>query len=148
MFKHILVPTDGTNLSTGAVKTAAKLASVFSAQLTGLHVVPSYSAPMYEEGTGPLTKVAAREYKKAAQKRAEAVLEPVKKAAGYARVRCQTKFVTSDTPWAAIVEAAKEYKCDLIVMASHGRRGLAGLLIGSETNKVLSHTHTPVLVCR
>jgi nucleotide-binding universal stress UspA family protein len=148
MFKHILVPTDGSNLSTGAVKTAARLAHQFSAQLTGLHVIPPYSAPMYEEGSGPVTRVAAREYKKAAQKRAQSVLDRVQEEADAARVSCDTRFVTSDTPWTAIVEMARELKCDLIVMASHGRRGLAGLLIGSETNKVLTHTKTPVLVCR
>ena len=67
---------------------------------------------------------------------------------GAEKVRCETLFVTNDQPWNAIVRTARSKKCDLIVMASHGRRGLAGLLLGSETTKVLTHSKTPVLVCR
>jgi nucleotide-binding universal stress UspA family protein len=92
--------------------------------------------------------IEAKQYKQASEKRAQDVLTRVKKEADAAHVACTTSFVTSDSPWSAIVDAARDRKCDLIVMASHGRRGLSGLLLGSETNKVLTHSKTPVLVCR
>jgi nucleotide-binding universal stress UspA family protein len=76
------------------------------------------------------------------------MLAKVKSAAAAHKVRCETAFVSDDQPWEAIVKTAKGRKCDLIVMASHGRRGIEGLLLGSETHKVLTHSKTPVLVCR
>jgi nucleotide-binding universal stress UspA family protein len=148
MYKHILVPTDGSNLSAGAVKAAAKLAHEFNAKLTSVHVIPPYTTQSFAEGTGPVGDVDAKRYRKLSKARAQQVLERAKKEAEAAHVTCSTTVVTAESPWAAIVEEARKGRCDLIVMASHGRRGLEGLLIGSETHKVLTHTKTPVLVCR
>jgi nucleotide-binding universal stress UspA family protein len=149
MFKHILVPTDGSALSLKAVKAAAALAKFHKAKITAIHVIAPYSPPTggdgiiyYPESFSPL------EYKKAMEKHAQKALAKVAAAAAAAKVPCVTVSVTHDQPWEAIVENARKRKCDLIVMASHGRRGLAGLLLGSETSKVLTHSRTPVLVCR
>lgn len=148
MYKHILIPTDGSALSLKAVKIGARLAKNFKAKVTALYVMPPYQAP-----TG-MDSVAYREIysptKYAAEMRrisGEAVGK-VKRAAEAAKVSCETVAVTDRTPWQGIVKMARSKRCDLIVMASHGRRGLAGLLLGSETTKVLTHSKTPVLVCR
>jgi nucleotide-binding universal stress UspA family protein len=86
-----------------------------------------------------------REYESSLRASAKKVLT---KAAADVQAPCDTVAVFDSHPWEAIVKAAAKRKCDVIVMASHGRRGLAGLLLGSETHKVLTHSKTPVLVCR
>ena len=148
MYKHILVPTDGSTLSLKAVKAAAGLARGMNAKVTALHVIPSYMPPMAEEAALAYTLFSPRDYKASTEKHAKAMLEKARLTIESGDVQCDTAFVTNDQPWNAIVQAAKSKKCDLIVMASHGRRGLAGLLLGSETTKVLTHSKTPVLVCR
>lgn len=149
MFKHILVPTDGSALSLKAARTAAALAKVHKAKMTAIHVIAPYVPPAggdgiiyYPESFSP------QAYKKASEKEAQNALAKVAAAASAAGVACDTLFVTHDQPWESIVNAARKKKCDVIVMASHGRRGIAGLLLGSETTKVLTHSRTPVLVCR
>ncbi len=149
MFKHILVPTDGSPLSLKAAKAAVDLAKVHKAKITAIHVMAPYVPPIagdaimyYPESFSP------EEYGKAVEKEAQKALAKVKAEAAAADVAFDSVAVTHDQPWESIVDAAKKSKCDLIVMASHGRRGLAGLLLGSETTKVLTHSRTPVLVCR
>jgi len=146
MYKHLLVPTDGSPLSLKAARSAAKLAGGLGARITALYVIPPFSLP----GTGDAVMFHVahdeREYQRGMRKHADGALAKVAAAAG--RVRCDTVSTLHEHPWAAIIEAASSRKCDLIVMASHGRRGLAGLLLGSETRKVLTHSKTPVLVCR
>ena len=149
MYQNILVPTDGSPLSAKAAKAAADLAKVTGAKITAIYAIPPYSPPSggdgliyYAEALSPKT------YEAHMQKHAEKALEKVEKEAKAAGVACDTVSVVEDAPWNAIIKAAKSKKCDLIVMASHGRRGLSGLILGSETTKVLTHSKTPVLVCR
>jgi len=148
MYKHILVPTDGSRLSIKAVKTAAGLAKKLGAKLTAVYVIPPYVPPMYGEAAVYVPEVSPKRYKELAEKEAKKALAAVEIAAQIARVPCKTTWVSNDQAWDGITRTARSKKCDLIVMASHGRRGLAGLLLGSETTKVLTHSKVPVLVCR
>jgi len=148
MYKHILVATDGSKLSLKAAKTAASLARAVGARLTSIYVMPEYMPPIYGEASLYVTTVSPKSFKAAMDKDAKAALAAVAKAAASARVTHAEAKVTNAQPWAAIVSAARSKRCDLIVMASHGRRGLAGLLLGSETTKVLTHSKVPVLVVR
>lgn len=149
MYKHILVPTDGSTLSLKAAKAAVELAKVHKAKITAIHVMAPYVPPtagdgimFYPESFSP------EQYRKAVEKEARKALGKVQAAAAAKKIRFDSIAVTDDQPWQAIIGAAKRKKCDLIVMASHGRRGIAGLLLGSETTKVLTHSRIPVLVCR
>jgi len=146
MFKHILVSTDGSKLSAKAVRMAVQLAKSTGASLTGITVVAPYFPPMYGEAAAALPVVSAATYKREVEAHAKRVLDKVTAIAPGMDVR--TRSVTGGEPWKAIVAAARKGKCDLIVMASHGRSGLSGLLLGSETTKVLTHSKIPVLVCR
>jgi nucleotide-binding universal stress UspA family protein len=148
MYKHILVSTDGSKLSLKAIKTAAKLAGSLGARLTGVFVMPEYVPPIYGEAAMYIPEASPRSFKLAVEKEAKAALAVVAKEAAAAGVRATVAKVTNAQPWSAIISAARSKNCDLIVMASHGRRGLAGLLLGSETTKVLTHSKVPVLVCR
>jgi nucleotide-binding universal stress UspA family protein len=146
MYKHILVPTDGSALSLKAARTAARLAAKLEARITALYVIEPFMPPVSSEALMFQAAYSVRDYEKGMQKVADKALARVVAAAG--RVSCATLAKTGAHPWEAIVETAKARKCDLIVMASHGRRGLVGVLLGSETQKVLTHSKTPVLVCR
>ena len=145
MYKHILVATDGSALSLKAVKTASALAKTCKARVTALHVMPPFDPPMGSEGVAFRAANLIEEYEKGTRKNAEKVLA---KTAGAVKVPCETVAVFDPRPWEAIVRTATKKKCDVIVMASHGRGGLGSLILGSETQKVLSHSKTPVLVCR
>ncbi len=147
MFKHILVPTDGSKLSVKAAKQAVKLAKSLGARITGFYAAPDFSSTYYGDGyilRAPSAKVQAE----SAQKQARKCLSAIEVEAEVEKVACEVFHVVSDSPYEAIIDAAKKKKCDLIVMASHGRRGLSGLVLGSETQKVLVHSKIPVLVCR
>ena len=146
MYKHILVPTDGSKLSTKAIKTAARLAKMCGARLTGLSVMPPNPMPIYAESIS--YGIAPRNYKEIKEKAAKKALAVVKIEAETSGVQASTLSLTADQPWRAIIGAARSKRCDLIVMASHGRSGLSALLLGSETAKVLTHSKVPVLVCR
>ena len=149
MFRTILVPTDGSPLSAKAAKTAADLAKKFEAKLVGIYAIPPYTPPSGGDGLIYYAEaLSPKVYEAHMKKHAAKALEKVEKEAKAAGVECESLAVFEDAPWNAIVKAAKSKKCDLIVMASHGRRGIAGLLLGSETTKVLTHSKTPVLVCR
>lgn len=149
MFRHILVATDGSTLSLKAAKAAVELAKVHKARITAIHVIAPYVAPVAGDGVIYYPETfSPQEYRKATEKEAQKALGKVEAAAAAAKVACDTIAVTHDQPWESIVNTAKKRRCDLIVMASHGRRGIAGLLLGSETTKVLTHSRTPVLVCR
>jgi len=146
MFKHILVPTDGSKLSAKAVKMAVQLAKSSGASLTGVYVAAPYFPPMYGDAIVAMPAINAADYKRvvdAQAKRAFAALESAGKG-----MNVKTRMVTGGEPWKAILSAARSAKCDLILMASHGRSGLSGLILGSETAKVLTHSKIPVLVCR
>ena len=144
MYKHLLVPTDGSKLSDHAVKEATALAKTLGAKVTLFHVAPMQIWPVYAE-SAMAVQYSEADFRVETRRNAERVLEKAAKRAGMA---VATQYVLSDLPYDAIVKAATKHKCDLIVMASHGRRGLSGFLLGSETQKVLTHSKVPVLVVR
>ena len=148
MYKHILVPTDGSKLSAKAIRAAARLARLSGAKLTGLCVTPPYVPPVYTEGMTTYGVVSARAHKELKEKEAKKALAVVEIEGQTSGVEVSKISLTADQPWRAIIGTARSKRCDLIVMASHGRRGLSALLLGSETAKVLTHSKIPVLVCR
>ena len=148
-YKHILIPTDGSRLSLRAVKEATALAKNLKAKITTLYVIPPWMPPASDESSVMYSSsYSERAYRQATQKQADKALARVAATAAAAKVKCDKLWITDGQAWEGIIKTAKSKKCDLIVMASHGRRGLAGLLLGSETQKVLTHSKTPVLVCR
>ncbi len=149
MFKHILFPTDGSPLSNVALPKAALLAKVLAAKFTAVHVVGEYHPAFESAGfLMPEMKLLRKRFEEEGQARAHKVLDEVTKLAAGMGVECTPVIATSDLPYRAIIEQAGKSGCDLIVMASHGRRGLEAVLIASETQKVLTHSKIPVLVCR
>ena len=148
MYKHILVPTDGSRLSAKAIRSAAGLAKACKAKLTGIYVIPRYEPPVYSEGAMLGMPFSRRAYLESAEKTARKALAVVEIESQTAGVDSSTLSVVGGQPWKAIINAARAKRCDAIVMASHGRSGLAGLVLGSETVKVLTHSRIPVLVCR
>jgi nucleotide-binding universal stress UspA family protein len=145
MFKHILLATDGSELSEIAIHKGIHLAKTINAKVTGIYVSPEARYFSYEtEIPTHVKEESARRYKEYAQK----YLDVIAKAAEAAGVLCDTIGEIGDHPHEAIIATAQTRGCDLIVMASHGRRGVKGLLLGSETQKVLTHSTTPVLVIR
>ena len=147
MFKFILVSTDGTTQSNHAVQTAAALATGLGATLMVFHASRTYQSLYYPDGVG-MAWPPRKKYEKDASAGADKVLESASALAKKLGVKATTAHSYSDSPAEAIVATAKKFKADLIVMASHGRRGLDKLLLGSETQKVLAHTKLPVLVVR
>jgi nucleotide-binding universal stress UspA family protein len=148
MFRKILVPTDGSRLAAKGVKAGVRLAAGLGARVVGVYVIPPYTPPMYGEAAMYVPGVDPQEYKKATERQARKVLAAVEIEAQAAGVPCETQFVTSAQPWEGILKVARGKKCDAVAMASHGRGGLGGLLLGSETSRVLAHSKIPVLVCR
>ncbi|MDP2240204.1 MAG: universal stress protein [Burkholderiales bacterium] len=146
MFKNILIPTDGSEQSQRAIRTGIELAKVHQSKITGIHVIPDYHLLIaYEGAFDPVTEERIEEEAKV---RAEGYLSFMKSAAREAGIPCDTVCETSDHPYDAILKAAESKDCDLILMTSHGRKGLAAVLLGSETRKVLTHAKVPVLVVR
>jgi nucleotide-binding universal stress UspA family protein len=145
MFKHILLPTDGSDLSLRAAKLGIELAKTCGARVHALHVVAPYHTIAYMVEMLAATEIA---YTQDATGRAEKYLAEVRHMAEAAGTACSTEYVFDDRPHEAIIKAAREQHCDLAVMASHGWRGLTRLLLGSEVHKVLLESEIPVLVCR
>jgi|SRR5512135_2470812 nucleotide-binding universal stress UspA family protein len=146
MFKNILIPTDGSEQSQRAVRTGVELAKLHQARITGIHVIPDYHLLIaYEGAFDPVTEERIEEEAKA---RAESYLAFIRKTADEAGIPCDTICETSDHPYDAILKTADARGCDLILMTSHGRKGLAAVLLGSETRKVLTHAKVAVLVVR
>ena len=146
MFKHILIPTDGSDLSRKAILYGVQLAKESGAKVTGLTVAEPYQPAghghrLHSRSTRGITRSS-----RASSRRRR--MEQVKMAAQAAGVPCETVREVHDQPYRAIIDAAQALGCDLIVMASHGRRGISALLLGSETAKVLTHSTIPVLVYR
>ena len=145
MYKHVLIPTDGSELSSRAEAAGLTLARALDAKVTALTVTP----PFQFIGTEPMMLVATEpEYEKAQTARAEKILERVKATAAAIEMPVETVRTVDVRPYESIIATAKQRGCDLIFMASHGRGGVAGLLLGSETTKVLTHSKIPVLVYR
>ncbi len=147
MYKNLLVATDGSKLSGKAVVTAITLAQALGAKVTAFYAAPDYPMPAYADGV-VYEPVSRKEYAKLAAQDSEKILDAVAAKAAEAGIECKTTFSIAAAPWEAILDAAKKNKCDAIVMASHGRRGLSAVLLGSETQKVLTHTKLPVMVVR
>jgi nucleotide-binding universal stress UspA family protein len=145
VFKHLLVATDSSKLSAKAVTHALGLARALGARLTAFYASPDYPSPMYSEAS-IYVPMKRKEYAAACKKEADRILNPI--AAKAAGIQFNVVHSIAAVPWQAILAAAKRSKCDGIVMASHGRRGVAALLLGSETQKVLTHTKLPVIVVR
>lgn len=147
MFKHVLLPTDGTELSEASVRAGIQLAREMGAKITALFVMPDNSNVVFYRADALIANSNA-EFAEAMNELADkalAVVEQLAQQQGVPYVLQRTEHVS---PYKAIVEQAKAQGCDLICMASHGRRGLSGLLLGSETQRVLTHTDIPVLVHR
>jgi len=147
MYQRILVATDGSSLSKKAVASAIALAASMDAELVALKVVARYPLGYFEGGLVTLPSEIARVEKQMAES-GQAIVDAVQKSALSKGVKTRAITVRSDLVSDAIIAAAKKHKCDLIVMASHGRRGVKRLLLGSETQLVLTHSHVPVLVLR
>jgi nucleotide-binding universal stress UspA family protein len=147
MFKRILLPNDGSPVSQKAVKQGVVFAKSIGAKVVGFFAAEDYRALMYTEYVPP-NLLSQAEFEAQAKKSAEKRLAYIDKTAKAAGVPYEGLYLISIAPWEAIIEAAKKKKCDLIFMGSHGRSGLAGLLLGSQTTKVLTHSKVPVLVCR
>ena len=147
MYKNLLVATDGSKLSGKAVAHALGLAQAIGAKVTAFYAAPDYPMPAYADGV-VYEPVSRKEYSKLAAQDAEKILNDVAAKAKAANVECKTAYSIAAAPWEAILDAAKKNKCDAIVMASHGRRGISAVLLGSETQKVLTHSKLPVLVVR
>ena len=148
MYKNILVPIDGSKLSEKAAKEAVALARAVGAKLTLFHCVADFPAPVYAESAIMAAQITSGQYRKEAVRHAEETLAKAAAKLASAGLTIDTLHAVADLPYEAIVGAAAKKKCDLIVMASHGRRGLSGFLLGSETQKVLTHSKVPVLVVR
>ena len=148
MFKHILLPTDGSDLSDKGVKQAIKMAKAIGAHITAVHIIRSYHPPREEGYFMPEVELLREQFENDAAKHASEILKPVKQAADKVGVKCDTVMATADSPYRAIINQAKKSKCDLIMMVSHGRKGIQRLLHGSETANVLTHSSIPVLVLR
>lgn len=147
MFKNILVPTDGSSLSRKAIKRAVQLAKEQNARVTGFYVGPAWKSGGNDDAT-VFGRISPRQHAASVGKAAARILAVVRKEAARAGVPCSCSHATYDYPYLKIVEAAERNRCDLILMATHGRRGISRLLIGSETSKVLAHSRIPVMVCR
>jgi len=145
MYKHILVPTDGSDLSDRAVTEAIAFARSIGARITLLTVSPAFQPTGYDPFVVTATP---REWERAHQNRARQVLGDARARAVGAGVASEVISTVNDAPWQAIIETAQQQECDLVFMASHGRRGVAGMLLGSETQRVLTHCKVPVLVYR
>lgn len=144
MYKRILVPTDGSDITSKAISSAVSLAKLTGAEVVALAVKEPfpYAAVTEMQTLGPDEFAAAQE------RLAVAHLQEAQKACAEAGVSCKALSQEAVLPWEGIVSQSTELGCDLIVMASHGRRGVAALLLGSETQKVLTHSKVPVLVVR
>lgn len=147
MYQRILVSTDGSTLSKKAERHAVTLAATVGADLVVLHVVPRYPMAAFEGGISIATQDIARVEKQWTDK-GQALVDGVQKTALAAGVKAKGVLMKSDRVSDSVVAAAKKHRCDLVVMASHGRRGLKRVLLGSETQHVLTHSTVPVLVLR
>lgn len=145
MYKHILVPLDGSEFSLNAATYAIKMAKEIGAKVTAMTVTATYRSIAVGELAAQMDE---GEYEKRASANAVSILGKAEAAAKAAGVPVEMVHARHAHPWEAIIAEAEKRGCDLILMASHGRRGLSSILIGSETKRVLTHTKIPVLVWR
>jgi len=145
MFKHILIPTDGSDLSRKAMLYGVQLAKFSNAKVTALTIRPPF---MISAVDAYVVVSSQEEFESSSREFADRALEQAKMAGEAAGVAVETVQEVHEQPFRAIIDCALANGCDLIVMASHGRRGVSALLLGSETTKVLTHSTVPVLVYR
>lgn len=146
MYRKILIPTDGSELCRSAALKGIEFAREAGGEIVAFHAIPATSYMLYTE-SGP-SDLMVEQFEKEARARGERLTSEIVQLAQDAGVRAQALCLSNDHPWEGIIEAADRTSCDLIFMASHGRKGLSALLLGSETTKVLTHTKTAVLVYR
>jgi nucleotide-binding universal stress UspA family protein len=147
MFKHILIPTDGSPVAAKAIQAGVALAKEMGAAVTGYYAIEP--APTHIYGEGYLAdRNLVEELERRSRDVAQRCVDEIATAAKAAGVKCETVVGKAVLPYKGIIEAAEKNKCDAIFIASNGHRGLTGLLLGSVTQKVLTHTKTPVLVFR
>jgi nucleotide-binding universal stress UspA family protein len=147
MFKHILIPTDGSEFSEKVVKDGMALAKAINAKITAVHAYPSFINISYGE-FGSIDGEVQEQLLESAKTEGNKYLDRLQAAAKSADVIFDRVLLENDDAWKGILDAAQKKGCDLILMAAHGRRGLSALVLGSETNKVLTHSKIPVLVYR
>ena len=147
MYKHILIPTDGSELSEKGVKSGLAFARSIKARVTGFTVRPEYQIPSDMDVMSHKVMSPA-EHERREKTKADAMMRKFAARAHAAKVKCETDFTLSNFPYDAIIRAAKKHGCDLIFMASHGRRGLSAFLHGSQTQGVLTNSTIPTLVYR
>ena len=148
MFTHILIPTDGSELSAVATESALSLAKTHKAKVTIMMASPTFRQMADEGFILPGLQMGKRDWEEAATNRARKVLDDVAGQAASAGVKCDTVHVFKDMPHTAIIDTAKKQGCDLIVMGSHGYGGFKQWVLGNETTRVLSQSKIPVLVYR
>ena len=147
MYRHILIPTDGSALSDKAIEAGIGFASEVNARVTGFTAVPEYQIPS-EADMMSRRGISLEEHERSSRRLAEESLRRIADRARSAGVAFDTDYAMSDRPYEAIIQAAEKHGCDLIFMASHGRRGISALIHGSETKEVLTHSTIPTLVYR
>ena len=147
MYRHILIPTDGSELAEHGITNGLSLAKSVGAKVTAIIVEEPFDLLSVSETKGQRAFDELDKHTEQIKKHAASVLNRVANAAKQAGVPCDTIQVEDARPYQAIIATAEDRGCDLIVMASHGRSGLSAVVLGSVTNKVLTHTKTPVLVC-
>ena len=145
MYKHILIATDGSEIGNKATSHGIELAKSIGAKLSAVTVTEPYEASMVPQAKG---LVLPADYKEQCEESAANILSVVTSAGESAGIKCDALHVQNRWPYEGIIEAAEEVGADLIVVGSHGPRGIAGLLLGSQATKLLTHTKTPALVVR
>jgi nucleotide-binding universal stress UspA family protein len=148
MFKHILLPTDGSELAEQAVIKGIEFARVMGARVTACHVAGHNDLTRVYVGSGAVSAKVGAKIEQAFEDQVHTILSFASSAAEKAGVPCATRYVNSPDCFAAIIQTAEGEGCDLIFMGSHGRSGMTALVLGSITNKVLTHSKIPVVVCR
>ena len=146
MFKHVLIPTDGSAVARKAIKAGIKLARELGANVTAYHALETFQPYIYDGFVAD--RAGLKSYTEHARKIGQEYLAEVEAAAQAAGVRCETVMTKPEAPYLGIIAVAKRKGCDVIFIASHGRGGFAALLLGSITQKVLAHSKIPVLVYR
>jgi len=148
MYKHILIPTDGSEIAEKAVAAGIEFAREASAKVTLFTAVPEFSPPSEGDmmARRPVTSIA--DHARNSEKMASGILAPAVERARAAGLEFDTDHVQSNQPWQAIIDGARRHGCDAIFMGSHGRKGLSRLVHGSETQGVLTHSTIPTVVYR
>lgn len=148
MYRHVLIATDGSALAEKAIDAGIQLAASLGAQLTIAHVGSPYAPPLYAGDFVPSTYLSAEEHEARVREAGVEILARAAATAARRNLTCRTDFTIADHPYQGVLDIASRNQCDLIVMASHGRSGWGAVLLGSETQKMLTHSKIDVLVIR